>query len=56
MINIMVLKQSHERQKIDKIRKICSKNNSANAMTKASPNLVLKKIISTNKMTIELER
>ena len=55
MINIMVLRQSYKRQEIDKIRWICGKDNPANAMTKASPNLVLERIISTNKAIIRLE-
>lgn len=56
MIDIMILRQSYERQKIDKIRQIYNKNNPANAITKKSPNLALEKIISINKAIIRLER
>ena len=56
MIDIMALRQSYKEQKIDEIRYICDKDNPINAMTKASPNLALEKIISTNKVTIKLER
>ena len=56
MIDIMALKQSYEGREIDKIRWICSKDNLANAMTKVFPNLALEKIISTNKVTIRLEK
>ena len=47
--------QSYERQGIDKIRLTCGKNNPADAMFKASLNLVLERIMSTNKKTIRLE-
>ena len=56
MIDIMALRQSYEGQEIDKIRWICGEDNPANAMTKASPNSALERIISTNKATIRLER
>ena len=55
MIDIMALWKSYEGQKIDQIRWICSENNLADAMTKASPNLVLEEIIPTNKTTIRLK-
>ena len=54
MINIIVFKPFYERQKINKIRWIYSKNNLANAMTKKSPNLVLEKLNLINKATIRL--
>lgn len=38
------------------MREICNKNNPANAMTKTLPNLVLKRIILTNKAIIRLKR
>lgn len=52
----MILKQFYKKQKIDKIRYICSKNNSANAIIKISTNLALEKIIIINKVTIRLEK
>ena len=55
MIDIMALRQSYEEREIDKIRWICGENNPADAMTKASPNSALERIISTNKATIRLE-
>ena len=51
----MTLKQSYEGQEINEIRWICSRNNPANAMTKALPNSALERIISTNKATIRVE-
>lgn len=54
MINIIVFRQSYEGKEIDEIRQICGKNNPADAMTKISPNAILKEIISTNKTTIRL--
>ncbi len=55
MIDIMVLRQSYEGSEIDEIRWICSKDNLADAIIKASPNLALERIITTNKTTIRLE-
>ena len=52
----MVLKQSYKRQKINKIRLICSKNNLVNTIIKISPNLTLKSIIFINKIIIRLEK
>ena len=56
MIDIMVLRQSYKRREIDEIRWICGKDNLADVMTKASSNLVLKKIIAMNKATIRLKK
>ena len=56
IIDIMALMQSYEGKEIDKIRWICSKDNPADAMTKVSPNLALKRIITINKATIRLEK
>ena len=55
MIDIMALKQSYEGREIDDIRWICSKDNSADTMTKTSPNSSLEGLISTNKGTFRLE-
>lgn len=52
----MALKQSYIGKKIDKIRLIYSKDNLADAITKASLNLVLEKIIITNKAIIKLKK
>ena len=51
----MALSQSCDKQEIEKIRKICSKNNLTDTMIKALPNSAFKKIISTNKATIRLK-
>lgn len=56
MINIMAFMQSYKRQKIDQIRCIYGKNDLANAITETSSNLVFVRIISTNKVTIWLEK
>lgn len=48
--------QSYEEQEIDEIRWIYGKNNPANAITKASPNLALEGIISTKKKTMRLKK
>lgn len=52
----MVLHQSYESWKIDKIRKIDGEDNPADVMTKALPNSALKRIVLTNKVIIRLKR
>ena len=52
----MALKQSYEGREIDEMRWICGKDNSADAMTKVLPNLVLERVITINKVIIRLER
>jgi hypothetical protein len=48
IIDIIGLRQSYERQKINKIRWIDGKDNPANAMTKDKPCLALKQLINSN--------
>lgn len=54
-MDIIVLKQSYKEKKIDEIKQIYDKNNLADIITKALSYLVLKKIISINKIIIRLE-
>lgn len=56
MIDIMAFREFYQGWEIDEIRWIHGKDNSANAMTKVSLNLVSKRLILTNKATIGLER
>ena len=55
IIDIMTLILSYKEKEIDKIRWICGKDNPADAMTKALPNLALKRVITTNKVIIRLK-
>ena len=52
----MAFRQSYKEKKIDKIKQICNKDNSANIIIKTSPNLALEKIIIINKATSKLEK
>lgn len=56
IIDIMALWSSYKGKEIDKTRWICDKDNPVNAMTKASPNSALERLITINKVTIRLER
>lgn len=56
MIDVMILRQLYKGRKIEKIRRICSKDNPADAMTKVLPNLALEKMILTNKAIFRLEK
>ena len=48
MIDIMGLRQSYERQEINKIRQIDGEDNPANIITKDKPYLALKQLIDLN--------
>ncbi len=52
----MALKQSYKGKEIHEIRSICCEDNKVDVITKTSLNSVLKRLISTNKATIRLER
>jgi hypothetical protein len=52
MIDIIGLRQSYERQEINKIRWINGEDNPANAMTKDKPCLALKQLINSNQITL----
>jgi hypothetical protein len=53
MINIIGLRQSYERQEINKIRWIDGKDNLANVITKNKPCLALKQLINLNQITLQ---
>lgn len=55
MINIIVLRQLYKEKKIVKMREIYCDDNSADNMIKALPNLILERIITTNKAIIRLK-
>ena len=55
MIDILALQESYERRELTEIRWIYSQNNLADAMTKATPNKALQRLIDTNKLTIRVE-
>jgi hypothetical protein len=56
MIDIMALRQSHERRELAEIRWINGKDNPADAMTKEKPNKALETIIRTNELNMRVER
>jgi hypothetical protein len=51
MINIIGLRQSYERQEINKIRWINGEDNPADVITKDKPCLALKQLIDLNRIT-----
>ena len=55
MIDVMGLRQSYERREIDEIRWINGHDNPADAMTKATPNQALERLVSYNKIDIRME-
>jgi hypothetical protein len=55
MIDIMSLRELYENREITKVRWINGKDNSANACTKKTPNTVLEKLVSHNKLKIKVE-
>ncbi|OAA77119.1 hypothetical protein LEL_03942 [Akanthomyces lecanii RCEF 1005] len=55
MIDIMALRQLYERREAHEVRWINGEDNPADAMTKASPNRSLKKLIDDNEITVRLE-
>lgn len=55
MVDIMSLRQSYEKREIHEIRWINGNDNPADAMTKASPNKALEKLIDSNELTIRVE-
>jgi len=52
----MALHQSYKCKEITEIQWINGKDNSANAMTKSTPNKALKKFIDSNQLNIQVER
>ena len=55
MIDIMGLRQSYEIREINEIRWIHGEDNPADAMTKATPNKALERLVSTNTTTVRVE-
>lgn len=55
MVDIMSLRQSYERREIHEVRWINGGDNPADAMTKASPNKALERLVSTNELTVRVE-
>jgi len=55
MINIMSLRESYKKREISKIRRIDGRDNLGDALTKKSLNIVLKKLISTNRLVVRVE-
>jgi hypothetical protein len=55
MIDIMALRQSHERRELFEIRWINGLDNPANAMTKSTPNKALETLVSTNKIRVQVQ-
>ena len=55
MIDIMAIRQSYERREISEIRWIEGGSNPADAMTKATSNGALQKLVSTNELDIKVQ-
>ena len=54
IVNLICLHQAYERREIIKVKWITSKNNPADAMTKAKPCQALKTLINTNKLNLKV--
>ncbi len=54
MIDLMCLRQSYERRKITEIKWIKGGTNLADAMTKSKPCPVLKLLVDTNKLDLQV--
>jgi hypothetical protein len=55
MIDIMILRQTYERQKVFDIRWIDDNNNPANAIIKADPNRALEQLVTINKFILKIQ-
>ena len=55
IIDIIVLRQSYERQELFKVRWINGQDNPANAIIKSSPNKALETFIKTNSLTVRVK-
>lgn len=55
MIDVMVLRQLYERSEIDEIHWINGEDKTANAMTKATPNKGLEKLVSDDKLRLRVK-
>ena len=54
MVDLMCLRQSYERRKITEIKWISRGTNLANIITKSKPCLVLKLLVDTNKLDLQV--
>ena len=54
MVNLIYLHQAYKQHKIIKVKWINSRNNPADAITKARPYQALKTLINTNKLNLEV--
>jgi hypothetical protein len=55
MIDIIILRQTYERQKVFDVRWIDDNNNPADAITKAGPNRALEQFVTTNKLILKIQ-
>jgi hypothetical protein len=55
IIDIMALRQSYKQREITEIRWIDGKDNSADTITKSTPNKALEKLINTNQLGVQVE-
>jgi hypothetical protein len=55
MIDIMILRQIYERQKVFDIRWIDGNNNPADAITKAGSNRALEQFVTINKLILKIQ-
>lgn len=55
MIDIMAARESYEKGEISEIRWIAGGSNPADAMTKGKPNNALEKLITNNKLTVQVQ-
>ena len=55
IINIIFLRKSYEKREISEIKWINGEDNLANALIKKIPNKLLKKLVSTNRLTIRIQ-
>ena len=54
MIDLMCLQQAYKRRKITEIKQISRGTNPADAITKSKPYLVLKLLVDTNKLDLQV--
>ena len=54
MVDLICLRQAYKRHEITKVKWISSRDNLADAMTKAKPCQALKTLIDTNKLDLKV--
>ena len=55
IINIILLRESYEKREISEIRRINSRDNPGDVLTKRLLNQVLKKLVLTNRLVVRVE-